>query len=124
MKHDPQGNFRPKALSASSLIGDKVVNLQGEDLGKIEELMIDLNSGQVAYCVLSVGGFMGLGDKLFALPWQAVTVDTERKVFVVNIDKQALENAPGFDKNNWPQFDAEDWLLGVYDYYGYKPYWR
>lgn len=124
MRHDRRENMRPKALSAKSLIGDGVVNVQGEDLGKIEELMIDLNFGQVAYCVLSFGGFMGMGDKLFAIPWEAVTIDTDRKVFVINIDKETLKHAPGFDKDNWPQFDAEDWLIGVYDYYGYQPYWR
>lgn len=124
MRHDRHENMRPKALSADSLTGDSVVNVQGEDLGKIEEIMIDLNSGQVAYCVLSFGGFLGMGDKYFAIPWQAMTVDTDRKVFVLNVDKETLKNAPGFDKNNWPQMDAEDWLVGVYNFYGYEPYWR
>jgi sporulation protein YlmC with PRC-barrel domain len=124
LRHDRHEKMRPKALSSSSLTGDSVVNEQGEDLGKIEEIMIDLHSGQVAYCVLSIGGFLGMGDKLFAIPWQAMTVDTDRKVFVLNVDKETLKMAPGFDKNNWPQIDAEDWLLGVYNFYGYEPYWR
>jgi sporulation protein YlmC with PRC-barrel domain len=114
---------RPSSLSASSLIGDGVVNPQGEDLGKIEELMIDLNSGRVSYCVLSFGGFMGMGDKLFAIPWEAVTVDTDRKVFVLNVEKEVLEKAPGFDKNNWPDIGDVSWLTGIYEYYGYRPYW-
>ena len=110
-------------LSGSSLRGDKVVNYQGEDLGKIEEIMIDLDRGRVAYVVLSFGGFLGVGDKLFAIPWQAFSVDTTQKRLVLNADKELLEKAPGFDKNNWP--DMADLSLGstLYGYYGYKPYW-
>jgi sporulation protein YlmC with PRC-barrel domain len=110
-------------LSGSSLKGDKVVNYQGEDLGKIEEIMIDLDRGRVAYVVLSFGGFLGVGDKLFAIPWQAFSVDTTQKRLVLNADKELLEKAPGFDKNNWP--DMADLSLGstLYGYYGYKPYW-
>jgi sporulation protein YlmC with PRC-barrel domain len=116
--------MRPKVLSASTLIGDGVVNAQGEDLGKIEDIMLDLNSGHVAYAVLSFGGFLGMGDKMFAIPWEAMTIDTDRKVFVLNVDKETLNKAPGFDKNDWPQIDAEDWLVGIYEYYGYQPYWK
>ena len=103
--------------------GDKVVNYKGEDLGKIEEIMIDLDRGRVAYAVLSFGGFLGMGDKLFAIPWQAFSVDTTKKQLVLNADKELLEKAPGFDKNNWP--DMADLSLGstLYGYYGYKPYW-
>jgi sporulation protein YlmC with PRC-barrel domain len=110
-------------LSGSSLKGDKVVNYKGEDLGKIEEIMIDLDRGRVAYAVLSFGGFLGVGDKLFAIPWQAFSVDTTNKRVVLNADKELLEKAPGFDKNNWP--DMADLSLGstLYGYYGYKPYW-
>jgi sporulation protein YlmC with PRC-barrel domain len=110
-------------LSGSSLKGDRVVNYKGEDLGKLEEIMIDLDRGRVAYAVLSFGGFLGLGDKLFAIPWQAITVDTVKKQLVLNADKALLEKAPGFDKDNWP--DMADLSLGttLYGYYGYKPYW-
>ena len=110
-------------LSGSSLKGDKVVNYKGEDLGKLEEIMIDLDRGRVAYAVLSFGGFLGLGDKLFDIPWQAITVDTVKRQLILNADKELLEKAPGFDKNNWP--DMADLSLGttLYGYYGYKPYW-
>jgi sporulation protein YlmC with PRC-barrel domain len=110
-------------LSASSLKGDNVVNQKGEDLGKIEEIMIDLDRGRIAYAVLSFGGFLGMGDKLFAIPWQAFSVDTGKKRLVLNIKKELLEKAPGFDKNSWP--DMADLSLGstLYGYYGYKPYW-
>jgi len=114
----------PTVLSASTINGTSVVNSAGEDLGKIEELMIDLNTGQIAYAVLSFGGFLGLGDKLFAIPFEALQVDTENEVIVFDVDKQTLENAPGFDKDNWPDTAERTWLVGVYEYYGYNPYWK
>jgi sporulation protein YlmC with PRC-barrel domain len=113
----------PTVLSGTTIIGDHVRNAAGEDLGKIEDLMIDLESGQIAYAVLSFGGFLGMGDKLFAIPWRALTVDIENKMFVLNVDKKKLEAAPGFDKNNWPDSANTTWLNEVYTYYGYDPYW-
>ena len=110
-------------LSASTLKGDKVVNHQGEDLGKIEELMIDLDRGRIAYAVLSFGGFLGMGDKLFAIPWQAFGVDTDGKRLVLKADKEHLKKAPGFDKSNWPNMADPAWGSTLYGYYGYKPYW-
>ena len=89
-----------------------MVNYKGEDLGKIEEIMIDLDRGRVAYAVLSFGGFFGVGDKLFAIPWQAFSVDTTKKQLILNADKERLEKAPGFDKNNWP--DMGDLSFGVH----------
>jgi len=112
-----------RVLSASTLKGDKVVNLQGEDLGSIEEIMIDLERGRVAYAVLSFGGFLGMGDKLFAIPWEALTVDTSEKRLVLNVDKELLKRAPGFDKSNWPDMTDRAWGTELYGYYGYKPYW-
>jgi len=110
-------------LSASTLKGDKVVNHQGEDLGKIEELMIDLDRGRIAYAVLSFGGFLGMGDKLFAIPWQAFGVDTDGKRLVLKADKELLKKAPGFDNSNWPNMADPAWGSTLYGYYGYKPYW-
>src|SRR6188768_1659113 len=92
----------PNVLSSSSICSDHVKNTAGEDLGKIEDLMVDLDSGRIAYAVLSFGGFLKMGNKLFAIPWQALTADTINKVFVLNVDKSVLENALGFDKDNWP----------------------
>lgn len=115
-----------RALSASTLIGDDVRNPAGDDLGHVEEIMLDVNSGRIAYAVISFGGFLGLGDKLFAVPWNALSLDTGEHAFILDVDEETLENAPGFDKDNWPKtVDGDDtWLLDVYDYYGYPPYWR
>ena len=116
----------PRVLSATTLIGDDVKNAQGENLGKLEEIMLDVNTGKIAYAVLSFGGFLGLGDKLFAIPWQAFSLNAEEHSLVVNVNKSVLEKAPGFDKDKWPKTTSADdkWLVQVYDYYGYSPYWR
>jgi len=115
---------RPRVLSASTLKNEKVVNAAGETLGKIEDYMIDIESGRVAYCVLSFGGFLGMGDKLFAVPWNAMTLDTENKCFILNADKERLKNAPGFDKDNWPDMTDLEWGTRVYTFYNVRPYWE
>ena len=112
-----------RVLAADTLTGDKVVNLQNEDLGKIEHLMIDLGTGRIAYAVLSFGGFLGMGDKLFAIPWSALTVDTLEKRFILQVDKELLKRAPGFDKEQWPNMADRAWGTQVFKYYGAKPYW-
>ena len=110
-------------LSASTIKGDKVVNRAGEDLGKIEELMIDLEDGRIAYAVLSFGGFLGMGNKLFAIPWKALSLRPHEHSFILNVDKEILEKAEGFDKDHWPVIDR-GWLGSMYIYYGHKPYWQ
>lgn len=110
-------------LSADTMKNDKVINADGEELGEIEEIMIDVNSGRVAYAVLSFGGFLGMGEKLFAIPWAALHLDRKRECFQLNVDTERLENAPGFDKNDWPEFADEAWATGIHDYYDYEPYW-
>jgi len=112
-----------RVMSASTLTGDSVVNAAGEDLGKIDDIMIDTPTGRVAYAVLSFGGFLGMGDKLFAIPWSRLTLDEDREVFVLNIDKATLEKAPGFDKDNWPDMADRTWGTQVHTYYGSRPYW-
>src|SRR5687767_2306341 len=93
---------RRLVLAASSLIGDQVTNHHGEDLGHIKELMIDVRSGRVTYAVLSFGGIVGMGDKLFAVPWSAFRLNHQDKVLFLDIPKQRLDEAPGFDKDHWP----------------------
>jgi sporulation protein YlmC with PRC-barrel domain len=114
----------PNVLSASAVIGDSIVNRAGESLGKIEELMLDLEKGRVAYAVLSFGGFLGMGEKLFAVPFEALKLDSSREHFMLDIDKDKLKNAPGFDKNHPPMASDRTWGAEVYKFYGYKPYWQ
>ena len=96
------GHEYRRVMSAGTLAGDRVRNAAGEDLGKIEEIMIDVPSGRIAYAVLSFGGFLGMGNKLFAVPWNALTLNEAEHEFILDVDKSTLENAPGFDKDNWP----------------------
>ena len=111
-------------LSASTLSGDKVCNSAGEDLGKIEDFMLDMESGRIRYAVLSFGGVLGVGNKLFAVPADALVVDQARKCLVLDVNQETLENAPGFDKNEWPNFADADFGHTVYAHYGSAPYWR
>ena len=116
-------NIGRQLLPASTIEGTAVQNAAGEDLGEINELMIDLEKGRIAYAVLSFGGFLGLGDKLYALPWEALNISPEGDVFILNVPRAKLDNAPGFDKDNWPDMADSSWGETVHTYYGYKPYW-
>jgi sporulation protein YlmC with PRC-barrel domain len=113
----------PEVMDAATLKGDSVVNAVGDDLGKIEAIMLDVTSGRIAYAVLSFGGFLGMGAKLFAIPWSALTLDAADKRFVLDVSKERLKNAPGFDKDHWPSMADHDWATGVHTYYDVKPYW-
>jgi len=118
-------NERADIYRASKLIGADVENLQGEKLGDIKDVVLDPETGRITYAVLSFGGFMGLGEKYFAIPWSALTSKAgEKGDFVLNVDKEKLKNAPGFDKNNWPNMADRHWAEQVYTYYGITPYWE
>lgn len=108
----------PALMGADTLIGDGVVNAAEEDLGDIKEIMLDMQTGQVAYAVLAFGGFLGMGEKLFAVPWQALHLDTVNKRFVLNVDKDRLKSAPGFDKDAWPDMSDMSWASGIHSFYG------
>jgi sporulation protein YlmC with PRC-barrel domain len=107
-----------------SILGAKVINPEQEDLGTIEDIVIDVRDNRVVYAILSFGGFLGLGDKHFAIPWEALSFDASHKVAVLSIDKDRLKNAPGFDKDRWPDMNDESWGTQVYRHYGYRPYWQ
>ncbi len=104
-------------ISAGTLMGDSVRNSGGESLGKIEEIMIDVNNGKIAYAVLSFGGFLGIGDKLFAVPWGSLTLNSAAQEFVLDVDKEVLENAPGFDKDNWPDMADTSWHTEIHNHW-------
>src|SRR5436853_1500616 len=122
-KTDPDKKYR-RVLAAGTLAGDSVRNSAGEDLGKVDEIMIDIPSGRVAYAVLSFGGVLGIGDKLFAVPWSALRVDEDEKQLILNVEKSLLENAPGFNKDDWPDMADRSWGGQIYSYYGLRPYWE
>ena len=114
----------PRLMGADTLIGDDVYNQKDEDLGDIKEIMLDINTGRIAYAVLSFGGFLGMADKLFAVPWNALKLDTSNKRFILNVDKERLESAPGFDKDHWPDMADPTFGAAIHEHYGHTPYWE
>ena len=114
----------PEIMDAATLRGNKAVNAAGEDFGKIEAIMLDVESGRIAYAVLSFGGFLGMGAKLFALPWAVLTLDAAEKRFIIDVSKEKLENAEGFDKDHWPTMADLEWATRLHSYYNVNPYWR
>lgn len=108
----------PELMGTDTLIGKDVYNLEGDDLGVIKDIMLDMRSGRVIYAVLSCTTFFSLGEKLFAVPWRALTLDTECKRFTLDIDRDRLKDAPGFDKNRWPDMADPHWQMEISHFYG------
>ena len=111
----------PSLMGANTLLGNDVYNADDEDLGDIKEFMLDMATGKVAYAVLSFGGVVGMGDKLFAVPWAALKLDTVNKRFTLNVPKAQLKDAPGFNQDRWPAMSDKTWASGVHKFYG-TPY--
>jgi hypothetical protein len=105
-------------ISSTKVEGTAVENPQGEDLGSIREVMIDKVSGQVVYAVLKYGSFLGMGGKLFALPWELLEYDTERGAYVIDLPQDQLRDAPSYAENTQPDWSDPAWNKSVYDYYG------
>ena len=116
---DPQANTPVRRLTATSIIGDAVENPKGESLGEINNLMINVRTGKVEYAVIEFGGFLGVGQKLFAIPFEELRVDEEKEIFVLNRDKDYLKESPGFDPNHWPDTNDHDYFDNVNTYYQY-----
>jgi predicted transcriptional regulator len=119
----PQTSRVFRLYKAGWLAACSVRNRDGDALGKLEDLVIDVEEGRIAYAVLSFGGVLGLGGKLFAIPLHALTLKPDEKVFILNVAKDKLERAPGFDKDNWPEMADRRWGSDIHSYYGYPPYW-
>jgi sporulation protein YlmC with PRC-barrel domain len=114
----------PELMGADTLMGEDVRNGAGDNLGDIKEIMLDMRSGRIAYAVLSFGGVFGIGSKLFAVPWNALRLDTEEKCFRLDVDSDTLKNAPGFDKDAWPSMADQSWGRQIHSYYKTTPYWE
>jgi sporulation protein YlmC with PRC-barrel domain len=112
-----------QVLSATTIIGTVVKNPAGDSLGEIEEIMLDRSTGQVAYAVLSFGGFLGMGEKLFAVPWTSMRPNGGDHSFILDVDKKRLEIAPGFDKHAWPNTSDRSFMDSMYEFYQVKPYY-
>lgn len=105
-------------LSATTITGSNVQNLEGKNIGNIQDLMIDPATGDVVYAVLSFGGFLGIGDKYFAIPIETLDFSSRDDTIVLDVSKETLENAPGFDKDNWPMTADGAFIESVYSHYG------
>jgi len=103
-------------LKASELIGMKVQGSDGKNLGKIRDLMI-APDGAVRYAVLDFGGFLGIGDKYFAVPWDALQRTQNGKTIALDTTKRDLKKAPGFDKKHWPDFSDRQQEVVIYEFY-------
>ncbi len=111
----------PRLMGADTLMGNDVYNRQDENLGDIKEIMLDVPAGRISYAVLSHGGVLGIGEKLFAVPWESLSLDTDNKRFTLDVSKDRLANAPGFDKDHWPNMSDQAWAKGIHTFYGTKP---
>lgn len=103
---------------ASKLIGMNVHNAKGEDLGEVKDLVVDVNNERVYYAVLGFGGALGLGEKLFAYPVSLFSEDADGKKLTLNVDKEKLKRAPGFERANWPDFNRDRYRADVERYFG------
>ena len=118
---DVKETFR--LISSEKVAGSKVENTKGDNLGHIAEIMIDKISGRVGYAVLNYGSFLGMGGRLFALPWELLKYDTQRDAYIVGVPVERLKNAPSFDANAWPDMDERDFGKSIRDYYGTGADW-
>lgn len=113
-----------RLMTVATLSGFLVRDRQSQDLGCFEELMIDAETGRIAYAVLSFGSFLGTGGKLWAVPWNALELNAEQRVFVLDADRATLASAPAFQEEKWPDFTDRAWGLQVHGHYGIRPYWE
>ncbi len=104
LKH---ANTPVQFLTATTIIGNKVHNPADENLGEVHDLMLDLTSGTIEYVIIEFGGFLGIGEKFFSIPYNALTLDTDRHLFILDVSKEQLENASGFDKDHWPKTNSQ-----------------
>lgn len=112
-----------EVMPVDFLVGERVVDPQGEDLGRLEELIFSVAAGRVRYAILSLGGVFGLGEKLFALPWGMLQHNRETRCFILPVNREQLKSAPGFDRHSWPAMDR-DWERRICRYYDQAPYWE
>jgi sporulation protein YlmC with PRC-barrel domain len=116
--------FSSSPQKATAVIGTDIVNAKGDNLGEVKDVVIDPSTGRVAYAVVAFGGFLSMGEKLFAVPFNALNYNDDKNEYVLNMSKERLEKAPGFDADHWPMMDDEKWNRDVYAYYQTTPYWE
>jgi hypothetical protein len=108
-------------IAASKVKGTDIYNPKNDHLGDVDEIMIDKLSGKVAYAVATFGGFLGLGETRYALPWSVLKYDTDKGGYVVSLDADKLKNAPRYEDET--KLADREWGTRLHDYYGIPPYW-
>lgn len=116
-------NDKTRIMSTQDIIGKTVMSEDNQKLGEVKALVIDVKAGRVTYAILSLGGFLGINQKQFAIPWQALSPHPEEAALVLAVDVAMLEKAPGVDAE-WVQTADRRWEHELYNYYGYRPYWE
>jgi hypothetical protein len=106
-------------ISSDKVVGTSVYNRQGESLGSVYGLMLNKQTGQVAYAIMSFGGFLGMGESYHPLPWRALTYDTRQGGYVVNLDRARLEGAPSYTLRNEPDWSDRTYGQNIDRYYGF-----
>lgn len=112
-----------RLISSVAMIGSEVKNLEEQDLGDILDIMMDEDSGNAAYAVIATG-FLGLGERYFAVPWKAFIINPKKELVQLDISKEKFKKAPSFDKEAWPKYPHEEFIREVHDYFGFSPYWE
>ncbi len=112
-----------RLISSDKVGGTSVENTNGDNLGHIRDIMIDKPSGKVGYAVLKYGSFLGMGGKLFALPWDQLKYDKERGAYIVDIPAETLKSAPSFEETSQPDWSDPSWNRSLHDYYGSGADW-
>lgn len=119
---EPAGGHR--VYPVSTVLNGRVLNLAGDDLGKVEDLMLNPVNGRIVWAILSFGGFLGIGDKRFPVPWKALRVDLSKKEIILDIDRAALDRAPNFDKENWANLADPEFGREVHEHYDKTQHWE
>jgi sporulation protein YlmC with PRC-barrel domain len=120
---NPQGDRASHLIAAKQVQGTPVYNTALEKLGSVEDVMIDKATGRIAYAVLSFGGFLGIGDRFYPLPWEKLAYNAEMGGYVVDIDRDVLEGAPSYTDEATAAWHDVDWGRDVYAHYGVHPFW-
>jgi sporulation protein YlmC with PRC-barrel domain len=110
-------------VKASNMIGTRVISNRGESLGDIKDVVIDPHSGLVVYFVVAFGGFLGVGAKRFAIPFNAFDYSVAGHEYVLDVAREVLESAPGFPADQWPNFADEKWNRSIHAHFDQPPYW-
>ena len=113
---------RINAFMVEKIIGSKVVNMKGETLGRIGDLIVDIDTGRILYAVLESGGFLDIGGKLLPVPWESLAALPSEGIFFLNQSKEQMKNAPAFDRNNFPNITDMRWGEGIFKHYGVLGY--